>query len=121
MDIKTALENIKAIKEIADSMQNIELQSHIVDLKEQILELRDENFDLKEQLRQRTEHNMIFENHVYWDLKEDGTKDGPYCPACWDDNGKAVRLGPLQVAGPNSAHQCYVCKNTIIVKSMFSK
>jgi hypothetical protein len=121
MDIKTALDNIKAIIEIADSTKNIELKSYIVDLKEQILELKDENFDLKEQLRQRTEHNMIFENRVYWDLKEDGTKDGPYCPSCWDSEGKAVRLGPLQVAGPNSVHQCYVCKNTIVVKSLFSK
>ena len=121
MDIKTTLDNIKAIKEIADSTQNIELKSLIVDLKEEILNLRQENLDLKQQLSQKVEHNMVFENKVYWDLKKDGTKDGPFCPVCWDSEGKAVRLGPLQVTGPNSVHQCYVCKNTIVVKNLFSK
>lgn len=117
MDIKTALENIKAIKEIADSMQNIELQSHIVDLKEQILELRDENFDLKEQLRQRTEHNMIFENHVYWDLKEDGTKDGPFCPVCWDKEHLQIRIGDEYNAYPSGVYRhCYNCKNNIRIR-----
>lgn len=121
MDIKTTLDNIKAIKEIADSTQNIELKSLIVDLKEEILNLRQENLDLKQQLSRKLEHNMIFENKVYWDVKEDETKDGPYCPVCWDRDCKAIRLGPLQVAGPNSTHHCYVCKNNIVVKSPFSK
>lgn len=70
MDIKTTLDNIKAIKEIADSTQNIELKSLIVDLKEEILNLRQENLDLKQQLSQKVEHNMVFENKVYWDLKK---------------------------------------------------
>ena len=61
MDIKTTLDNIKAIKEIADSTQNIELKSLIVDLKEEILELKEENQKLKAELAKKTDYNMIFE------------------------------------------------------------
>lgn len=108
MDIKTTLDNIKAIKEIADSTQNIELKSLIVDLKEEILNLRQENLDLKQQLSQKVEHNMVFENKVYWDLKKDGTKDGPFCSACWDKSNIPVRM-----KNNPYTYECPVCQNKV--------
>lgn len=112
MDIKTITDNVKAIKEIADATQNLELKSLIIDLKEQVLELREENHSLKEQLSKKTDYNMQFENNAYWNIKEDETKDGPFCSACWDNHKKAVRMKAGQ-----SASVCPVCKNTIYNKS----
>ena len=117
MDIKTTLDNIKAIKEIADSTQNIELKSLIVDLKEEILNLRQENLDLKQQLSQKVEHNMVFENKVCWDLKKDGTKDGPFCPVCWDREHLQIRIGDEYNAYPSGVYRhCYNCKNNIEIR-----
>lgn len=33
-----------------------------------------------------------FHDNVYWRIKEGGTKEGPFCPHCWDIDGKEVRL-----------------------------
>ena len=81
MDIKTTLDNIKAIKEIADSTQNIELKTLIVD------------------------------------LKEDGTKDGPFCPVCWDKEHLQIRIGDEYNAYPSGVYRhCYNCKNNIRIR-----
>lgn len=114
MDIKTTLDNIKAIKEIADSTQNIELKSLIVDLKEEILELKTENQKLKEELSRLQEKKLLFENCVYWCIKEDNTKDGPYCPVCWDKDKKLIRLPEIvNSMGYGPIRSCYVCGNHI--------
>ena len=117
MDIKTITDNVKAIKEIADATQNIELKSHILDLKEQILELREENLKLKEKLAQKSKFNMIFENKVYWDVKENGTKDGPFCPVCWDKEHLPIRIGDEYNGYPVGVFRhCYNCKNNIRIR-----
>lgn len=107
MDIKKTLDNIKAIKEIADSTQNIELKSFIVDLKEQILELKEENQKLKEELAKKTDYNMIFEKNAYWNIK-DGKNEGPYCSACWDKSHT-----PIRMKNNLYTYECPVCKNKI--------
>ncbi len=60
---------------IAKSLNNIELQTQLLDLQEQALELVAENQSLKEELALR---KMEFrEDGMYWD-----GEDGPYCPKC---------------------------------------
>ncbi|MEI8390246.1 MAG: hypothetical protein WCG23_10235 [bacterium] len=108
MNIKTVLDNVNAIKEIADSIQNIELKSIIVDLKEQVLELKEENLNLKEKLSKQEDFNMIFEDNKYWNTNENNVKDGPYCPACWDNNKKTIRFNEAKMS-----FHCPVCKNTV--------
>lgn len=107
MDIKKITDNVKAITEIADAIKNVELRSLILDLKEQVLELREENLLLKEELSKRVDYNMVFENNSYWIKNEDGTKDGPFCSACWDNNKKAVRMKNGQ-----GTYSCPVCQNS---------
>ena len=114
MNIKTALDNIKAIKEIADITQNIELKSLIVDLKSEILELKEENQNLKEELSKIQDIDLIFENCVYWKINQDGVKDGPFCPVCWDKDKKLVRLPEIvDAVGYGPIRSCYVCNNHI--------
>ncbi len=106
MDIKTIKDNVKAIKEIADATQNLELKAHILDLKEQVLELREENLKLKDKLSQKSKFNMIFERPVYWNKIDLEQKDGPYCSACLDKHGSAIRL----ITGNPGVYYCPICK-----------
>jgi len=117
MDIKTITDNVKAIKEIADATQNLELKSLIVDLKEQVLELREENHSLKEELSKKTGYNMVFENCVYWNILDNKEKDGPFCPVCWDKDKLAIRLGPeINAPAYGRIRKCYSCNNNIKIK-----
>ena len=60
---------------IAKSLDNIELQTQLLDLQEQALELVAENQSLKEELALS---KMEFrDDGMYWD-----GDDGPYCPKC---------------------------------------
>ncbi|MCM1265979.1 MAG: hypothetical protein NC200_07245 [Candidatus Gastranaerophilales bacterium] len=108
MNIKTTLDNIKAIKEIADSTQNIELKSLIVDLKEEILELKEENQKLKNELSKKIDFDMHFENDAYWNMNSNSKKEGPFCSACWDKSQMAVRM-----KSNTYTYECPVCQNKI--------
>ena len=98
--------NAKVALEIADTMKNQDLKSAILDLKEELLNLREENILLREKLSQRQEFNMVFENNRYFNVKEDNTRDGPFCTNCWDSHQVAIRL---QHFNENTKHDCYIC------------
>jgi len=69
--------------------------------------LREENATLKQQLSHREE--MVFEENVYW--RKSGTiREGPFCPSCFDDKGKAVRMQEHRFRYRNDYYQCAVCK-----------
>lgn len=105
MDVKTVLENANAIKEIADSMKNLDLKEKIVDLTAQIIELREENANLKQELDKKKKFNMKFENNMYWNVDKNGEKEGPFCPACWDNNIKPIRMLDMK-----NHYRCPICK-----------
>lgn len=90
--IKNTIDASKIALEIANNLKNVELKSAILDLKEEILALREENMALKQQLAEKQKYNMQFIDNQYWNVKEDGTKDGPFCVTCWDYNKTASRL-----------------------------
>lgn len=92
MGIKDITDSAKKALEIANELKNIELKEAILELKEKMIELREENIELKEQLKEKQKYNMVFENNKYWNLKEDGSKEGPFCVTCWDYNQTASRL-----------------------------
>lgn len=90
--IKNTIDASKIALEIANNLKNVELKSAILDLKEEILALREENLLLKQELSEKQKYNMQFIDNKYWNVKEDGTKDGPFCVTCWDYNKTASRL-----------------------------
>lgn len=102
--IKATYNAGKKALEIAENLKNVELKEAILELKEANLLLREENIALKEQLKEKQKYNMVFEKDKYWNILPDGTKDGPYCAACWDYSGKAVHLDQ----GFSSPH-CHIC------------
>lgn len=92
MGIKDITDSAKKALEIANELKNIELKEAILDLKEKLITLREENISLKEQLKEKNQYNMVFENNKYWNYKDNGTKDGPFCVTCWDYNKTVSRL-----------------------------
>jgi len=106
MGIKDITDSAKKALEIANELKNIELKEAILDLKEKLIALREENIALKEQLKEKQQFNMVFERDRYWNILPDGTKDGPYCAACWDYEGKAVHLDQRYGSTPF----CHICK-----------
>lgn len=92
MNLKDITDTAKTALDIANELKHIELKEAILELKEKMIELREENIVLKEQLKEKQKHNLQFIDNLYWELQEDGSKIGPYCPACLDGKGKAVRM-----------------------------
>ncbi len=109
MDMKKAMDIIKKLLDFAERVKDIDTKSALLDLKEEILSLRDENLELREKLSQKEDFNMVFDDNMYWNLKSDGTKDGPYCAKCWDRDKKAIRLENM---GQVNAYYCAVCKRS---------
>jgi hypothetical protein len=103
------LEYIQQAKQIADTMDNVVLKSIIVDLQSEILDLQQENIRMKEELAKRDELKPIFENNMYYIMKSDGTKDGPYCSSCWDKDHKTIHM---QRNNKNrNDYICPICRN----------
>ncbi len=82
----------KKALEIADNLKHVELKEAILELKEENLLLRERVLFLEEKLKEKQQFNMKFENNQYWNYREDGTKEGPFCVTCWDYNKTASRL-----------------------------
>lgn len=104
--ISEAVEKFKS-KEVNEAI--IELQSKVMSIQQEIIKLNAENEDLKQKLEKKENHNLIYKNNAYWDVKKDGTEDGPYCSACWDNKGKAVRMASREDAFRGPFYKCMVC------------
>lgn len=50
---------------------------------------------------------IVFENNVIYEVDENGTKQGPFCSGCWDNNKKKIRLHTTN----KGAYECPVCGN----------
>ena len=53
---------------------------------------------IKTQMPQSSTSDMVYEESVYW-KKSNGTREGPYCPVCYDDKQKAIHLNPGATRG----------------------
>ena len=103
-------QSIKDVWSCAKKLEQYELLEKLADLKDVCYELRDENRALKERLAEKTAHRFVFENNMYWDLKPDGVREGPYCTSCWDNCGKAIRMHKSRT---NELYDCPICKEYI--------
>ncbi len=113
---KALMETGKKALDIANELKNVELKESILDLREQLLLLREENTSLKQQLSEKQQYDMVFEKNSYWNIKEDGTKEGPYCSACWDKNKLAIRL--TNSPANRDFYTCGNCKNEYCVDNI---
>lgn len=89
-----------------------EVFDSVLELKEALTALREENEVLRKQIETRTALKWNSELKVYFA----GDDSDPYCPACMDLNGKAIRLNqPSSFTVSNLwKYQCRVCKNVYV-------
>ncbi len=95
--IKAAVELAKAVKASTDAiddakikLQVAELIGALADAKMEAAESAELIASLQKQLKSKTE--MEFDGSVYYRVKDDGEKEGPWCQACYDAKGLEVRL-----------------------------
>lgn len=125
MDISSIgliFKGLKTAKEVSDKIKDAELTTIIADLminsadlKMEMVNLKSENQELKQKLSEKEKYNMVFENGVYWDVKSDGKKDGPFCPTCWENQNKRISLhttflGFVSDDNPCPLDNTYICK-----------
>ena len=116
MGIKDITDSVKKALEIANELKNIELKEAILELKEKILALREENGILKEELSKKEKYNMEYQDNCYWNIRNDGTKDGPYCSVCWDKEHKAIRLSKTL---NETLYACGNCNNQFFTRNVY--
>src|SRR5437870_8782218 len=83
--------------EVSDKLKDVELKELLVkarleavSLADENVRLRKENLELREASRDREE--MYFEDNYWWRKRADGSREGPFCPRCWEGNQKPVRM-----------------------------
>lgn len=113
---KIALDSSKKALDIANQLKNVELKEAILDLKEELIRLREENILLKEKFMKQKLYDMSYDKNCYWNVKEDKTKEGPYCSVCWDRNKLPIRL--TQSAVNRVFYTCGNCKNEYCIENI---
>ena len=108
--IKTATEIAKLIKDSGASLEKAEVKlqianliSSLADAKIELAELQTEMNQLKDKLNQKI---LLKWTKPYYMMQTDLGQEGPFCPTCYDNNEKVIRL---QGSGP-IGWSCLTCK-----------
>jgi len=108
--IKTATEIAKLIKDSGASLEQAEVKLQIANLinsladaKIELAELQGEMNQLKDKLNQRASVKWV---KPYYMVQSDCGMEGPFCPTCYDNNEKLIRL---QGSGRNG-WSCLTCR-----------
>lgn len=67
----------------------------ILDLQADALKMVEENSKLRDRIKEletafAIQGTLVFEDNHYF-VSKDGTKDGPFCTLCWDNDRRLVR------------------------------
>lgn len=116
----TTMSSLPGYRDIMDLLKKgmtIEAQEKIMELRSGALELQEENLRLRERIRTleleaSRARALIFEKEIYWMQLDDGRKDGPFCPRCYDDSKKLVRLHDGRKRVAQCRWICLSCKYT---------
>ena len=122
--IKTAADIAKLIKESGSSFEQAELKLKLADLISSLADAKIEIATIQLGLQEKdaliaalekqlkTQKEVEWEEPYYWKVS-DGTRDGPYCQKCYDDDVKLVRL-----QGDDEGYwECRVCKSHYLDKA----
>jgi hypothetical protein len=109
-----ALQLVGRLRDINKNIANAEFSNALADLAIELSELKikvagllDENDQLKRQLAKKQTPDLEFKEFAYYS----SAGDGPFCPGCYDNHGKTIRLAKL--SAPFTAfgsHSCPTCK-----------
>jgi hypothetical protein len=103
------LNTAREVAKLVQDYNNLPLKKMIVQLEDEITALQSENREMKQQLAIRAEmtpkgpHNYFYCGDV-----------GPYCPKCWQADGKAALLPALEDFAAGLGRRCQVCKELYV-------
>lgn len=128
IDIPVTIASIKAVAGVAKDAGRIDLYADIIGLQQSILEAIGENTTLAmanaelsrqvTELRQRiselegaasAKESLVFRTDAYWRVKEGAEDEGPFCPKCYDGEGRVARMTDRG----NGFTCCVVCRHCI--------
>ena len=123
------IENLKEVLEFAKKLNDAsvlkataelnlecaEMISEKADLTQQNAALREELARLRQQLSAR-EEELAFEGNVYWKRKDDGSREGPFCPKCFHDKEKVVPMQAEQAEFMADYYESPLCGNTAKIR-----
>lgn len=113
MDILASIQNAVQLAERANDLDLkralVESLERVQSLREENLALKEENAKLRGQLSLRDE--LKFDSSVYW-----RGNDGPYCPTCYDEKGKLIRVQGAGSFRGRPRWRCVSCNNTFEVR-----
>jgi hypothetical protein len=107
----------KEVVELVKKGATIEAQERIMELREEAVRLKEENIKLKKRIADlnfqlEIKKNLEYEHQVYWIKKGNGTRDGPYCPLCYDKDRMLIRLILItHVAYEDPHYSCGYCNS----------
>lgn len=112
-------EIVREAAQLAATQNNTELQHKLFGVLEYVANLKSENSQLNERVQQCEEKSrlrdaMVFENGVYWILKDPmarDTADTPVCPTCWAKNALVMRL-KIETFNSITRVHCHSCKGS---------
>lgn len=110
-----ALDYIKTALELAKKAQSVELQGELLNIKEEYLKLQEENLQLRErnaELERKKAQPVVYRQPSYFQTKEDGTEDGPFCQRCYDADKKLIRTHDLKQE-TGMLRNCPECKTSV--------
>lgn len=122
--VKTATEIAKLIKDSGTSLEQAEIKlqmaeliSALADVKMEIADIQTELISKNEQIAElkrklEAKDSVTWEKPYYFIIKN-GEKDGPFCQACFDNDGKLIRLQ----GGNEGVWECRTCKSVFLDKN----
>ncbi len=117
--VKTATEIAKMIKDSDLSLEKAEMKLKLAELVSSLADAKLEVAKIQELLLEKNQlirdlkdaqslkEKMKWRDPVYYKVTQDG-EEGPYCPQCWNNNDKAIRLQSPE----SGAWQCKTCDST---------
>ena len=109
-------DELKSIAQVLQEAGKIDLYEKILAIQQQLLEMQEkiriqdtEIRDFKDKLKIKAD--LVFEKSAYWIKKDDGSKEGPYCPTCWEKDNKVIHL--LQQRPNWDIWGCNLCKAVV--------
>ena len=108
------ISTIKHISEVVKKYNDIELMHQIVELHSEVFELQKENLALRKRLDEREKMHMSGP-HGYFFLEGD---EVPFCPKCWESDGKAIHLPVPKDYFAGHGRVCRVCRFQYIEDSL---
>ncbi len=112
--IKAAWDLAKAIKTSADAIDDAQIKLQIAELISALADAKIEAAENAEKIAELTQllkskSKMLFEGRLYYRILDEGRKEGPFCPICFDKDDKAIRLQPNSEDRHIDDWRCHAC------------